>query len=141
MRVTVSRRLFLLSLITLCSYLAGFAKIAHPFSQRKVVRQSGPLVSKLNGLFTHPDSAAIVGEEYLRGMPKEADSDLLIDWIFSHHSEGRNYLCRSTLVDLKRFLRRQQSEDFENNRLLHVRGWILSETEVRLCALTALASR
>lgn len=139
MDVTVSRRGLLLSLLTLCSCLAGFSKIAHPFLQLKVPRQCDTQASKLTSLFNHPEGAAIVGREYLRGLHKEVDCELLIDLIFSHHSEGRDYLRRATLADLKKFLRHQQSVDFENNRVLQVHGWILSETEVRLCALAALA--
>jgi hypothetical protein len=39
---------------------------------------------------------------------------------------------------IKTLLLNQQREDFEKGRIVKVQGWILSETEARLCALTTL---
>jgi hypothetical protein len=39
---------------------------------------------------------------------------------------------------LRELLLLQQRQDFKHGRIANVKGWILSETEVRLCAMAAL---
>ncbi|MDA2917049.1 hypothetical protein MYX64_09465 [Nitrospinae bacterium AH_259_B05_G02_I21] len=89
-------------------------------------------------IFTHKDSAAVIGQEYLRSVPEEADAPLLVDMICSSLPKRRADLVGADLEELRELLRHQQRHDFEYGRTVKVNDWILSETEVRLCALAAL---
>lgn len=88
------------------------------------------------GVFRHPDSARRVGAAYLRERPHEADAERL-----------RALLVESLpLPDRKmagpaarRAFAAAQRQDFADRRTVLVQGWLLSQTEARLCALAALA--
>jgi hypothetical protein len=97
-----------------------------------------PLALKLAKFFVHKDSASMVGREYLRSVPEEEDARLLVDLICSGQVGRRETLLGADLKELREWLRGQQRLDFEHGRIVKVQGWILSETEVRLCALAAL---
>ena len=73
------------------------------------------------------ESAAIVGEYYLDTRPQERDVGVLVSCI-----KGR----RKNLRDL---LHASIKTDFDRGQVVQVNGWVLSETEARLCALAALA--
>ena len=80
----------------------------------------------------------MVGREYLRSVPEEEDARLLVDLICSGQAVGRADLVGADLKELREWLRHQQRQEFEHGRIVKVQGWILSETEARLCALAAL---
>jgi len=93
------------------------------------------LVSKLVGFFHDKDSARAVGREYLRIAPVEADTMKLTELICAGRQERYAELSQ---VNVRRMLLHQPREDFDKGRIVNVQGWILSETEARLCALAAL---
>jgi hypothetical protein len=96
------------------------------------------LVSKLDGFFHDKDSARAVGREYLRIAPLEADTLKLTAFICAHRQERYDELNFASMGKVRSILLHQQREDFDKGRTVNVQGWILSETEARLCALTAL---
>lgn len=98
-----------------------------------------PLAARLTSVFSHPASAAVVGWEYLRVVPREADAALLIDLISSRSPSRRRAIDNPDATRRLELLLLRQQEDFERGRTVTVHGWILSETEGRLCALAALA--
>ena len=98
-------------------------------------RMTDPLSTKLADFFYDKESAKAVGLEYLRTVPMEGNTGKLTQLICSSHHEE---LARAGRTKLKGILLRQQREDFKAGRIVCVQGWILSETEARLCALTAL---
>ena len=67
--------------------------------------------------------ARAVGAAFLRAFPAQADVTMLT------RAVGR----RATVL-------RRIRRDFEKGRVLVLEGWVLSETEARLCALVALES-
>jgi hypothetical protein len=99
-----------------------------------------PLALKLAQVFTHNPSAAIVGLEYLRCVPGEANVGLLVDLICASQPKQRAELDQADMGKLRELLRSQQRQDFERGHTVKVQGWILSQTEVRLCGLAALIS-
>jgi hypothetical protein len=99
---------------------------------------SDPLASSLANFFTDRQSAAIIGLEYLRSIPEEANIHLLINLICSFRPERRPELANINIEEYRELLVLQQRDDFEHNRMVKIHGWILSETEARLCALAAL---
>ena len=90
---------------------------------------------RLAGLLADRDSAAAVGRAYLDLVPGEADSRVLVRRLSASLGQGR------TLGDdeLRRLLAQQIDRDFADERVATVQGWVLSVTELRLCALCALS--
>lgn len=100
--------------------------------------QSEILAGKLANFFRDKKSATVIGLEYLRSYPAERDVGLLLDRIFSTRSKLRSEIAGAVTDRHRRVLAMQTREDFECGRVVEVQGWILSLTEVRLCALVAL---
>jgi len=131
-----SRRSFLHILGCLSLFL--LSRPTHSLIKPGESRTSDPLASSLANSFIHRESAAIIGLEYLRYSPAEANIHLLVDLICSSRPERRAELAKADTERCRGLLARQQRQDFEHNRVVKVHGWILSETEARLCALAAL---
>ena len=115
--------------------LLGFS-IKALFFTRPTFDPGGPSLRPLMHILRHPQSAAIVGGEYLRLRPGEADVSIL----------GR--LLELPLVNLSNvdaarrtlsneFVARHR-KDFRTGQVLKINGWTLSVTELRLCALVHL---
>ena len=96
------------------------------------------LAKKLGNFFKKGKSAKIVGREYLRVEPGEADKETLLNLICSFQPHWRTDLIKADRATLLQMFRRQQAHDFESGAIIKVHGWILSRTEGRLCALSAL---
>jgi hypothetical protein len=96
-----------------------------------------PAVERLVSLFKHRDSARAIGSAYLALRPEEADAEDLVQLI-SNASGDPMVTAHATEAELRAWLRRRQAHDFANGRIVKLDGWLLSATEVRLCALTAL---
>jgi len=135
----ISRRSFLATWV----YLGGLGFMPPGWALRRphAIIPSDPLASKLVSFFVHEDSAKMVGLEYLRSAPLERDVCLLVDLICSFRFDRRTRLLQADAEKFREILLHQKQQDFECDRTVNVRGWILSQTEVRLCALTALAWR
>jgi hypothetical protein len=98
-------------------------------------RASDYLVFQLTRVFSHPESAKVIGREYLRLWPEEADPDFLIQRIFSRHPA--ELLQYGEIEPLREMISAQIQSDFKRHHVLAVHGWIFSYTELRLCALAA----
>jgi hypothetical protein len=113
------------------------------FSRTKLtsgnIRASDHIASQLIRVFSHPESANVIGQEYLRLWPEEANTTFLIQRIFSCSSD--ELLGCGTMEPLRAMIGAQILTDFERHRVLAVHGWLFSQTELRLCALAALVSR
>lgn len=94
---------------------------------------SGP-AEELTALFVHRPSARAVGRAYLRTAPQEADAGTLLHRLRAEAPDlfaaERRHLRQAAAERLRR--------DFAEGRTVTVRGWLLSRTEARLCALCAL---
>jgi hypothetical protein len=133
---TVTRRSFL----RMWFFLGAFAVIRGEdvFVQTEGSHNHHLLASKLANFFHNKESARIVGLEYLRVVPMEADVRQLTKLICSHWQDRYDETAYADIAQIKQILLRQQRDDFEKDRIVKVHGWILSETEARLCALAAL---
>lgn len=94
----------------------------------------------LSDVFSDPESAAIVGAEYLRTRPQERDERFLSGalgltdgWLGGVHP--------GDLASLRREVLHRHRLDFQNGATVDFHGWILSATELRLCALVHLGAR
>ena len=96
-----------------------------------------PLASRLAQFFHNEESARVIGRRYLELSPSEARPERLMALI-CRCEENHTRLARADAGQLRTLLQDQQRADFTHGRTTTVDGWILSETEVRLCALAAI---
>jgi hypothetical protein len=111
---------------------------ADPFGTTTGSHAEDWLSSKLANFFHNKESARAIGLEYLRLAPVEANARQLTYSICSSWEERYDEMAHADAAKIKAILLRQQREDFENGRIVAVQGWILSQTEARLCALATL---
>lgn len=93
-----------------------------------------PLREQLGAFYAEREAAAALGRLYLEANPGESDPELLMERL-----AGGIERPRSDAAALARHLRARHRADFEHGRLTSLDGWLLSQTEARLCALAALA--
>jgi hypothetical protein len=98
------------------------------------------LARSVSGFFTDPESARAVGRQYLESSPDGPDADTVLDRLVGPRLREWEALAASDPDRLVQELRLQHRSDFAHERVVAIRGWVLSETEVRLCALAALAA-
>lgn len=98
--------------------------------------------SKVRDLLPHLDggkllrqNVELIGRAYLRSHPEAADAASL-SVLTSRDRRDLEVSKEATLETMVRLLNREIRSDFENGRTVHIDGWILSQTEARLCALT-----
>ena len=96
------------------------------------------LEAKLTGVFVHKESAVFIGQKFLQNVPNEANITLLVDLIGLRQPDWRSRLARCDKKELQRIIIQQQKLDFEYDRIETIEGWVLSKTEVRLCAIASL---
>ena len=93
---------------------------------------------RLIGVVEEVASAKVIGVAYLRQVPAEHDTAILVRKIV-----GRNLASWTVLARADRSLRRSRLQsqirhDFAEGRVVEVNGWILAKTEARLFSLAAL---
>lgn len=83
------------------------------------------------------ESGHELGRAYLREHPEEAAVDSLVEELFGPDSKGLEAMPRAELeLELAARIR----ADFEADRVVRVDGWMLSATEARVFAWSALAA-
>jgi hypothetical protein len=132
----ISRRTFLAVVTAGAALMAG----RHLPAAGALWRSSqDKLAARLAGIFTHAESAKVVGLEYAQVYPHEAATAPLLEGIALGVPGGRVALLRASDSELRMLLDHTIREDFAADRVVKLRGWILSTTEARLYALAALA--
>jgi hypothetical protein len=138
MSTFIQRRFFLQSVaLSVASILLH--PMLHAF-RRLTSREEDAFISHLTSVYRHRESAEIIGWQYLQSTATEKNVETLIDLVCSTQSLGRREFLDMDKDRLRAVFASQQRDDFANNRTVKVQGWILSETEVRLCALAALTA-
>ena len=128
----VSRRTMLIS--AAAAITAAVAGIAWRFSSDPA---HDYLSEDLSRVFEGYRTYAIsIGESYLQCTPHEADPIVLAS-LLNLDASG----LPQEPDALRRYVRDRIRQDFERGRTTDVNGWVLSSTEARLCAITALAAR
>ena len=95
------------------------------------------LLKELLEVLPDLDDAIWVGKKYIEQVPEEAD----LPWLSEHIFKESYFL--STLKAEKEFRRHILAiihNDFVEERVFVLEGWILSITELRVCALLYLGS-
>ncbi|MBW1683557.1 MAG: hypothetical protein JRS35_00690 [Deltaproteobacteria bacterium] len=103
--------------------------------------RESPLARSLSGFFADPESARAVGREYLELSPDMPDAAAVLERLAGSRLREWEALYASDPDRLAQSLRLQHGSDFAHERVVAIRGWVLSETEARLCALAELAAR
>ena len=116
---------------------AGVAMLGERAAARPAMEAESALAARLAALPRHGASAAAIGRAYLRLAPEEAVKPLLAALVAADAAPPARLLAARD-GELRRILAAAQREDFRAGRTVSVRGWLLSRTEVRLCALAAL---
>jgi len=99
---------------------------------------SDPLLMALANFFVHKESAKVIGRAYLQRVPEESEVSRLVAGICSLQVEQHTECAKAAPKRYRDLLLQQQQQDFEHGRVVSVAGWILSQTEARLCALATL---
>jgi uncharacterized membrane protein len=125
----LNRRSFFLYLIAVIVCLYSIFTWTTTKKNKKILSKS---------LDTSPDilNTHVIGQEYLKKFPKEKDPEILNSLIFDRPDEAYN-----SKNDLHRFILEKVKKDFQEDRIVKIRGWILSRTESRLCALAGLLNK
>jgi len=97
-----------------------------------------PLGARLQRFFAHTESARAIGRRYLASTPDQIDAVRLTAQICQTR-ENHLRLAYADANELRMFLAEQEKADFAEGRTVMLGGWIISQTEARLCALAALA--
>lgn len=130
----ISRRGFLAAFLS-----SGALTVVHAdrvFSAVVDRRAAETLAGMLADIVEHKESARVIGFDYLAGHPAERNAAFLVREVFRWN--GGRTPSRQGRARMRREVLRQIHDDFETERVVRVRGWILSQTEARLCALAAL---
>jgi hypothetical protein len=119
---------------------AGFAAAMLPLRPwRALIELTTPRLGlRLTELLEHRGSARVVGREYLRGTSGNPSARDLVDAISSGLPGGREAASAASRSELQEMLAARVRKDFDEELTVNLRGWIVSRTEARLCALTAL---
>ena len=96
------------------------------------------LALRLPEALKHSASAKVLGQRYLELTPREANVKTLAALI-GRTPENTARLLHAGRNQLRTLLVAQQRLDFGSGRTVSMDGWILSETEARLCALVVLS--
>ena len=96
------------------------------------------LDDKLISIFSHQESARVVGLTYLSRRPQEASRDALLAHL-SRDLNLRQWLARGgSLQALRQCIRRRAWAEMRKQQSLRIAGYQMSVTELRLCALISL---
>jgi len=131
-----SRRRFLrLALLGAATLLLGPSRRGWRFEAVEPTA-STELARRLVRSLRDVPSAQVVGAAYLRATPGYTDVHVLVTRLL--RDEPALSGSRSAGA-MRKLLRRCIREDFARERVVAVNGWLLAETEARLCALAILA--
>jgi hypothetical protein len=96
------------------------------------------LVKEITGFYSYKEDAAVLGIEYLNSALEDVDMYKIVDLICPNDSVRYRQLAHANSHEARAIILEWQREDFEHGRIVNVAGWLLSETEARVCALIAL---
>jgi hypothetical protein len=97
------------------------------------------LTARVRDSFADPAAAVAVGRSYLASRNGEVGVRRLAAELEAVEAQWRPVLKDGHAGHIRRFAIDQCRCDFVQDRLTTVDGWLLGFTEVRLCALAALA--
>jgi hypothetical protein len=112
----------------------GIAAVIAATPSFGVALRSGIFGRVRREMWRDPRAVRAIGRRYLAIARDEADRARLSDLVF-----GRADLADDSFAALQRHIATERARDFAADDTVILDGWILSRTEARLCALSALA--
>lgn len=136
-RFNLARRRLIgtLALLGISGFIASSAPKARPLVA--LAREHRVLAARIARCFRHKASARTIGRAYLVQAPHEAEVELLLERILASMGATGGYRSRDVRLLFKQ-IHRAVRQDFEGGHTIRLKGWILSQTEARVCALAAL---
>ena len=131
----ITRRGFLRLLLVLGA--VGFVTPLRALAGPGRTDDTSLLALKLRRQLNNKHSAKVIGREYLTQIPDEASVEKLVALI-CNRGESYSGLLQADDASLRKMIQDRQRDDFANGRTVRIKGWILSQTEVRLYALAVV---
>jgi len=135
-RFLCTRRKFLLaSLLSVSAPLYSSNAFASLSAESKYKDVTNGLISA----FSNKKSLKHIGREYIKQLPASSSTSELVESIL--YSSSETVFHDSMLLNkkvLRKFIQDKVKEDFKQGRTISVQGWVLSQTEARLCGLAYL---
>jgi predicted regulator of Ras-like GTPase activity (Roadblock/LC7/MglB family) len=132
------RREFLLRVLAACGTPLAAPIVSASAAQTPAAPLADPTARIAATYFgAGADAVRVIGEAYLRQRGVEATRASILE-----HAAGALQILaaagnqEAALADLVSAVRR----DFQEGRVIELEGWVLSRTEVELCALTLLSA-
>lgn len=97
-------------------------------------RRNPPVSDAWKSLVGSRRSRAAVGRAYLASQPGRIDARGLEQSLLPADPAHAAWVL-GDVERLRRHVRERIRSDFEAGRTVHIRGWVLAETEARVCAL------
>lgn len=117
--------------------LGGLAMLAAPaWLRRRIDLRGGEDCTNADWVFRNSESAREIGRRYLAEVPEENEPEAIESALTG--SLGTAPVASAENSSLPARIRRATEADFETGRIVYLDGWMLSETEARLCALRLL---
>jgi len=126
------------ALLRLLSTIGGafYLKPVAALSEFRPTDKQELLERKLTGLLLQKNSAKVVGRKYVEGV--RVSKKILIERLCRALNKNPDDILLISDERLRALVVARQRDDFDRGRVVNVDGWILSQTEVYLCALTEL---
>lgn len=90
-------------------------------------------------VFHNLNSAKAIGRAYLKRLPDSVDEHTLLAHLCNRCGQGTQSLYEMDYQTLHHWLNEQQKRDFTEGNTVWLEGWLLSQTEIELCALATFA--
>jgi hypothetical protein len=104
---------------------------------KKRISKGNPLTTtELLSHFCDERELREIGAAYRSLVPAENEKQKLADLILT--DEGGKKLSTSDWSDIEDLVTKKVHEDFVSSRIIIVKGWVISTTEARQCALYSL---
>ncbi len=100
------------------------------------------VIKTLTGLLRHDQMAIKLGQIYLKTNPQLQllDAIQLANRILQKVDLSLETISATELTSMTESLKRRIHDDFSNDSVVTIEGWLLSQTETELCALYFLSS-
>jgi hypothetical protein len=130
--------------LTRRQFLIVSAAFAAPLLVRRPWELGDPLggvdvsAERLTEILRRQDSARIIGLEFLRVSRERTTTGLASSILSSLPGGPRAILDSADETDVRRLLVERIEQDFAEDAVVDLRGWIVARTEARLCGIVAL---
>ena len=131
--------------LTRRQFLIVSAAFATPLVVRRPWELGGSLgggadvtAERLTGILRRHDSARIIGVEFLRVSPQRSTTELVSSILSSLPGGPTAIVDSADEADVRRLLVERIGQDFAEDAVVDLRGWIVARTEARLCGVVAL---